>query len=66
MQATTSQSPGVVLVVRRGCLMTALARITLANRCIGTKLTFPAYTKDMERLAALGVWPQAAAKPGNP
>jgi len=40
---------GVVLVVRRGCLMTALARITLANRRIGTKLTFPAYTKDRER-----------------
>ncbi len=45
--------------------MTALTRITFADAHHGTMLTLVAYTKDMERLPALAVWPQAA-RPGNP
>jgi len=45
--------------------MTALARITLADVHDGTMLTLVAYTKEMERLPALAVWPQLA-RPGNP
>lgn len=50
--------------------MTALTGIMLANfshRTFprGTMLSFVAYTKDMERLPMLAVWPQAA-RPGKP
>jgi len=59
MQASTSQSAGVVLV-RRGCLMTVVALTKLASPHRGTMLGFAAYTPDIEACMALAVCLRAA------
>jgi hypothetical protein len=45
--------------------MTAVDRRVPANSPHGTMLTVLAYTRDTERLRAVGVWLRAAL-PGNP
>jgi len=59
MQAATSQSAGVV-VVGRGCLMTAVAQTRLASPHRGTMLPFVAYTPGIEACMALAVCLRAA------
>jgi len=63
MQAVTSQSAGVVLV-RRGCLMTAVVRTGFASPSDGTMLTVVAYTPDIKACMALAVC-LLAALPGK-